>query len=378
VAKIAGLKVLDEVLKKSFSNVRMDIISIKDYLEKQHDIHNKEVSDLQGQVISLRKELFERTRELSEYAKADEIERLEKESKELDNKLSEYDVMLTRIQRGSTLEVEKRRAELLRENQNLRSEFYKELGDIDRKFRDTKLKIVEEQSKLMEQKTARLEKSLGEVELLKKELRIIVRQARTKGVPEERIKRLEPKLAERSFFSKAKEAVADFFFEEPLIEPEEELYEVKAEKKARRKKEERKETPGWLIWLIPLLLLLLIIGFGLYYFSGDIAKGFAGLAAGFSNLIAPPQQPEVGVENVTLAKGPVISVYEGDFVDIVPNMSDADNDRLTYSFTKPLNSSGQWKTLTGDAGTYPITVTVSDGEKESTLNFTLVVKEKVK
>ena len=342
--------------------MRVDVISIKDYLEKQHDIHNKEVADLQGQVISLRKELFERTRELEQFAKSDELKELEIESKELDEKLAGYEFELAKLQRSGSIELEKKSSELQKENKNIRSEFYRELGDIDKKFRDTKLRLAEEQSRLLEQKLNKLNKSVEEVEGLKKELRVIVRQAKTKGLSEERLKRLEPKIREKSVFTKVKEAVADFLFEEPLFEEE-------VEEKPRKK--EKKES-GWLWWLILIFLVMLLIIFGYLYFQKDIARVFAGAVAGVSKLLTPGPTPEAEIE----PRGPVISVYEGDFVDIVPNMSDADNDRLMYIFTEPLNESGQWQTQEGDAGTYFITVKVSDGKTESTLNFTLIVKAK--
>ncbi len=369
MGKIGRLKVLDDALKKSFSNVRLDIISIKDYLEKQHDIHNKEISDMQGQIISLRKELFEKTRELEGYARSEEIIRMEKESKELNSKLSEYEAALARMQRSGNAELDRRSLELQKESKQIRSEFYKEIGEMDKKFRDTKLKMAEEQSKLLEQKAKRLDKSLAEVDELKKELRVIVRQAKTKAVSKESIKRVERKVKEKSFFAKFKDAVADFLFEEPLIEQE-----VMYEEKPKRRKEENK-APGWLVWLIPIFILLLIAGLAYYFYSDEIVNGVGAAVAGFNSLFAPKAPAESGTAvEEHMPSGPVISVYEGDFVDIVPNMSDDDNDRLSYSFTKPLNESGQWQTQTGDEGEYPITVIVSDGEKQTMMNFTLIVQ----
>lgn len=55
-------------------------------------------------------------------------------------------------------------------------------------------------------------------------------------------------------------------------------------------------------------------------------------------------------------------VTEGDLVDF-PNLKavDPDGDLITYTFTSPLDSSGQWQTKVGDAGQYLITITASDG-----------------
>ena len=57
-----------------------------------------------------------------------------------------------------------------------------------------------------------------------------------------------------------------------------------------------------------------------------------------------------------------ITVEENDTVVLKPEGDDADLDVITYSFSKPLDEEGVWKTNFGDAGKYIVTVTASDGQ----------------
>ncbi len=56
-----------------------------------------------------------------------------------------------------------------------------------------------------------------------------------------------------------------------------------------------------------------------------------------------------------------MSANESDLITITPNASDEDGDNLTFNYTAPFNSSGQWQTTFDDAGTYIVTVTADDG-----------------
>jgi len=71
------------------------------------------------------------------------------------------------------------------------------------------------------------------------------------------------------------------------------------------------------------------------------------------------------------------TVVEGDLVDF-PNLKavDPDGDPITYTFTSPLNASGEWKTKEGDAGQYRVTITASDGVNSVTQDVLIVVKRK--
>ncbi|MBN1385663.1 hypothetical protein JW968_01655 [Candidatus Woesearchaeota archaeon] len=61
-----------------------------------------------------------------------------------------------------------------------------------------------------------------------------------------------------------------------------------------------------------------------------------------------------------------ITATEGDLVNITVNASDPENDPLTFHYSYPLNSTGQWQTGYADAGNYSVNVTVSDGENNVT------------
>lgn len=73
----------------------------------------------------------------------------------------------------------------------------------------------------------------------------------------------------------------------------------------------------------------------------------------------------ISVRNVN--RGPTLSpignitITEGGLVSLNPHATDPDGDKLTYRYTPPLDASGRWQTSKGDIGSYPVTVTVSDG-----------------
>ncbi|GEM_PF-1549723 len=67
---------------------------------------------------------------------------------------------------------------------------------------------------------------------------------------------------------------------------------------------------------------------------------------------------------------------ETDRISLVPNATDPDNDRLTTTYTSPLNSSGEWQTTYGDAGQYKSAITVSDGISTDSRDILLVVNRK--
>ena len=63
---------------------------------------------------------------------------------------------------------------------------------------------------------------------------------------------------------------------------------------------------------------------------------------------------------------PVKTVNEGQLVSF-PNLkaTDADGDKVTYTFTSPLNAKGEWQTKAGDAGEYKVVITASDGKSST-------------
>jgi len=57
-----------------------------------------------------------------------------------------------------------------------------------------------------------------------------------------------------------------------------------------------------------------------------------------------------------------ISVKENEVVVIEPVATDADGDELTFTISDPVGDDGEWQTTYDDAGSYEVTVEVSDGE----------------
>lgn len=72
---------------------------------------------------------------------------------------------------------------------------------------------------------------------------------------------------------------------------------------------------------------------------------------------------------------PTKTVLEGELVEF-PNLkaTDPDGDEITYTFTGPLDDSGEWQTEVGDAGRYTVTITASDGENEVSQDVLVIVK----
>lgn len=59
-----------------------------------------------------------------------------------------------------------------------------------------------------------------------------------------------------------------------------------------------------------------------------------------------------------------ITIYESDTIQLDLPQQDADGDRLTFSFSPPLDKEGSWSTGFDDAGIYMIPITANDGELE--------------
>lgn len=68
-----------------------------------------------------------------------------------------------------------------------------------------------------------------------------------------------------------------------------------------------------------------------------------------------------------------IKVKEGETVTIAPKAADPDNDALEYSISEPVGNDGVWETTYDDAGTYTITVKVTDGKDESSQDINVTV-----
>lgn len=74
-------------------------------------------------------------------------------------------------------------------------------------------------------------------------------------------------------------------------------------------------------------------------------------------------------KDITLRK----TVTEGDKIELKPEAVDYDGDKLTYTFTKPLDGNGLWQTKEGDEGFYPVEITASDGKSKTSEKVLLIV-----
>ncbi len=72
---------------------------------------------------------------------------------------------------------------------------------------------------------------------------------------------------------------------------------------------------------------------------------------------------------------PKKTVKEGDLVSF-PNLKavDPDGDPITYTFSAPLDAKGEWQTKKGDAGSYIVTITASDGTNKVSQKVAIVVE----
>lgn len=86
-------------------------------------------------------------------------------------------------------------------------------------------------------------------------------------------------------------------------------------------------------------------------------------------------EPDGEIEEVKEVESPLTKKFtEGDLVKLGLSATDPDGDPLTYTFTQPLDTKGEWQTKSGDAGEYPVTVTVSDGKSKVSQNILIIVE----
>jgi hypothetical protein len=85
----------------------------------------------------------------------------------------------------------------------------------------------------------------------------------------------------------------------------------------------------------------------------------------------PTEETEEEVDDKVLTK---ITVQEGEVVTLKPQVQDPDDDTITYTFSEPVGADGKWQTQRGDAGTYEVTVTASDGQLKDSQKVLVVVE----
>ncbi len=89
----------------------------------------------------------------------------------------------------------------------------------------------------------------------------------------------------------------------------------------------------------------------------------------------PVNTTQIEVQNVEVVATKTFTA--GDLVSF-PKLSatDPDGDKITYTFSTPLNEKGEWQTKDGDEGEYTATITASDGVNEVSKSVKLVIKYK--
>ena len=84
-----------------------------------------------------------------------------------------------------------------------------------------------------------------------------------------------------------------------------------------------------------------------------------------------PEEPRAPSSNMK-----TLTVMETEMVNLVLSSNDADEDKITYTFSAPVDKNGKWKTKYGDAGNYEITITASDGKLKTKQSILLIVEKK--
>lgn len=87
------------------------------------------------------------------------------------------------------------------------------------------------------------------------------------------------------------------------------------------------------------------------------------------NIVVAKQNRAPSIEQINN-----VVIKEGDKMTVKPLASDPDRDKLSFSFSTPLDAVGAWQTKVGDAGTYNLNVTVSDGELSDVAEFKVTVQ----
>src|SRR3989338_2566256 len=72
----------------------------------------------------------------------------------------------------------------------------------------------------------------------------------------------------------------------------------------------------------------------------------------------------------------VFEINETEKISLGLQAEDPDAEKLTYTFSKPLDKNGEWQTNYGDAGEYEATITVSDREVSTSENILIKVNRK--
>ncbi len=91
-------------------------------------------------------------------------------------------------------------------------------------------------------------------------------------------------------------------------------------------------------------------------------------------VVLPQLGEEKKAEEALEANLQTVSVKESQLVKLKLSLTDPDNDEVKYTFSKPLNEKGEWKTSYGDAGEYVVTVTATDGKLSTEKKLKVIVE----
>lgn len=80
------------------------------------------------------------------------------------------------------------------------------------------------------------------------------------------------------------------------------------------------------------------------------------------------------LEEATAENLQILTGKENQLIRIKLSSTDPDGDKVLYSFSKPFNVRGEWKTNYGDAGDYIVMVTATDGKLTSEKKIKVVVQ----
>lgn len=69
-------------------------------------------------------------------------------------------------------------------------------------------------------------------------------------------------------------------------------------------------------------------------------------------------------------------IQETEKISLQANATDPDSDKLTTTYSAPLNENGEWQTTYGDAGEHKATITVTDGVTSDSKEVLVIVKKK--
>ena len=108
----------------------------------------------------------------------------------------------------------------------------------------------------------------------------------------------------------------------------------------------------------------------------DIAEDLDDVEEDLADAEELDEDEDIDIEGSEEDKGlPTKTVVEGELVNF-PNLKavDPDGDPIIYTFTNPLDEDGEWQTDAGDAGSYKVTITASDGTTEVSQEVLVIVK----